>query len=228
MDGPIRKSVAPAEATQELQALDVLEVVATAKAKAAEQRAARGPFKSSSSIAPVGLDLVGKDDGADEELVMPTGGIVLPPSRRRLRGIVIGAVAFCALILAAAGIARVGHASSEPAGHDTVSASAPVTAATSTPAATAGQQPAATTTGAAPASHAPTSTAGQTAGGTDRPSTGTVHLTRPAKPGRVWLDGKKITSTSAMVSCGTHQLKVGYGRTHSIDVPCGGEIAVSK
>ncbi len=123
MDGPIRKSVAPAEATQELQALDVLEVVATAKAKAAEQRAARGPFKSSSSIAPVGLDLVGKDDGADEELVMPTGGIVLPPSRRRLRGIVIGAVAFCALILAAAGIARVGHASSEPAGHDTVSAS---------------------------------------------------------------------------------------------------------
>ena len=227
MDGPVRRSAVPAEATQELQALDVLEVVATAKAKAAE-RPARGPFKSSSSIAPVGLDLVGKDDGADDDLIVPTGGVIVPPPRRRLKGIVIGAVAFCGLILAAAGIARVGHASSEPASHDTASTGVLATT-TSSPAATAAQT-AATGVAAtpAPAGHAPANAAGATVGGSDRPSTGTVRIARPAKPGRVWLDGKKITSTSAMVSCGTHQLKVGYGRTHSIDVPCGGEIAVNR
>jgi hypothetical protein len=44
----------------------------------------------------------------------------------------------------------------------------------------------------------------------------------------VWLDGKKLSSSSALVSCGTHQVKVGRHKTHSIDVPCGGEIAVAK
>jgi hypothetical protein len=59
-------------------------------------------------------------------------------------------------------------------------------------------------------------------------STGTVKLVRPAVAGRVWLDGKKLTSPTALVSCGTHQIKVGFKARHSIDVPCGGEIAVSK
>jgi hypothetical protein len=59
-------------------------------------------------------------------------------------------------------------------------------------------------------------------------STGTVRLDRPATAGRAWLDGKKLSSSSALVTCGTHQIKVGRGRTHSIDVPCGGEIGVSR
>jgi hypothetical protein len=44
----------------------------------------------------------------------------------------------------------------------------------------------------------------------------------------VWLDGKKLSSGSSLVSCGTHQIKVGLRRAHSIDVPCGGEIGVTK
>jgi hypothetical protein len=55
-----------------------------------------------------------------------------------------------------------------------------------------------------------------------------VRIVRPAAPGRVWLDGKKLTSSSAVVSCGTHQIKVGARKGHSVDVPCNGEVAVSK
>ncbi len=62
----------------------------------------------------------------------------------------------------------------------------------------------------------------------DGNSSGTVRIDKPAKSGHVWLDGTKITSASALVSCGTHRIKVGHGRTHSIDVPCGGEIGVSR
>jgi hypothetical protein len=62
----------------------------------------------------------------------------------------------------------------------------------------------------------------------DTASTGTVRLDKPAVAGHVWLDGKKLSSKSALVSCGTHQIRVGRGRTHSVDVPCGSEIGVSK
>jgi hypothetical protein len=126
---------------------------------------------------------------------------------------VVGAIAGCALILVAAGIARVGHASSSP---DVTSSPATLPATTATATTT---FPAATLA-PAPAIPAPTSL--------DLSSTGTVRLDRPATAGHVWLDGKKLSSSSAMVSCGTHQIKVGRGRTHSVDVPCGSEIGVSK
>ncbi|MBV9948851.1 MAG: hypothetical protein JOZ69_18530, partial [Myxococcales bacterium] len=75
--------------------------------------------RAPASIAPVGLEM------ADTELLeeapvrpaaMQTGSIRVPP-RRRLGGIVIGTVAGCGLILVAAVVARVSHASS--AGHET-------------------------------------------------------------------------------------------------------------
>jgi hypothetical protein len=233
MTGPKRKAHAPVEATQELQALDVLELVETLKKapapgpEAATARSApvviRKSLTSNSSIAPVGLDLAPQRAAADEE-VNPTMEIRLPVRRRRLGGIVIGAIAGCALILVAAGIARVGHASSAP---DTASSPATTTAA------------AATTTAAAtaPSDTAPSTTSTSTitppaatgaAPGDPSSSTGTVRLDRPALPGHVWLDGKKLQAKSALVSCGTHLIKVGRGRSHSIDVPCGSEIGVSK
>ena len=218
MNIPKRKGNAPVEATQELQALDVLEIVETLKnaPRATPGNAVgRKAAGSNSSIAPVGLDLMPLRAGADEE-VNPTMEIRLPPRRRRLGGIVIAAIAGCALILVAAGIARVGHASSSPA-----PASSPVftatTAAVTPTSAPLDTAPAATST---PSSPAPASLGGSSAG--------TVRLERPAVAGHVWLDGKKLSSTSALVSCGTHQIKVGRGRTHSVDVPCGSEIGVSK
>jgi hypothetical protein len=218
MNIPKRKGNAPVEATQELQALDVLEIVETLKnAPRAAPGTASGPvvtrkaLASNSSIAPVGLDLMPQRAVADEE-INPTMEIRLPVRRRRLGGIVIAAVAGCALILVAAGVARVGHASSSP---DPASPAAiPTTTAAATPVDTA---PAATP---APGAPAPASLEGA--------STGTVRLDRPAVVGHVWLDGKKLSSKSALVSCGTHQIKVGHGRTHSVDVPCGSEIGVSK
>ncbi len=198
-----------------------------------------GSRESPTSIAPVGLEL---PDADVQEDVLPSAQQTLsirPIQARRLRGIVIGAVAGCALILVAAVVARVSRAS-DPA-HTTAIASAPAT-------------------GAAAASRAPTPGAGAPAAGapspasaaapsgaaspgardeahplaaippppTDGPVTGTLRVQRPATPGRVWLDGRKLTSGSALVSCGAHQLRVGRGRARSVQVPCGGELVVSR
>ncbi|HEY8038197.1 MAG TPA: hypothetical protein VIF15_00315 [Polyangiaceae bacterium] len=211
MDGAVRKGGAPAEATQELQAIDVLEVVETVRARSGTRKARPSP--SASSIAPVGLDLGPAVDIQDEE-VNATMQIRIPGKRRSLRGVVIGALAGCALILVAAAIARVGHASSEePLAPKQASTTAPTS--TSTPAKAAATPP------------VPNAFAPSAPGSTD-PSTGTLRLDKPAVAGRVWLDGKKLSSPSALVTCGTHKIKVGRGRTHSVDVPCGGEIGVSR
>ena len=222
MNGPPRKARVPVEATQELQALDVVEIVETLKAPGVK----RANSSSNSSIAPVGLDLRRDVGGSDDE-PMPTAGHLVPVQRRRLRGVVIAALGGCALILVAAGIARISRAASSP---DTPSAAA-ATATPDSPAATAPTTAAATAnTAASPtaAVPAPQSTPTPATAGGSAPSTGTIRLDKPATPGRVWVDGKKLSSSSAMVSCGTHQIRVGLHRKHSIDVPCGGEIGVSK
>lgn len=215
MNAPVRKPVIPAEATQELQAADVIEVLGTKTT--GKSGVTRKPLGSQSSIAPVGLDLaVGAGAGDEEEDRGTTGHVFLPAPRKRFKGLVIGVVSTCALILVAAGVARVVHASDEPASTSRASAAAPAATTPSTVAPTSTSTPT-----PAAASPAPVS-------GADGTSTGTVRLDRPAKAGHVWLDGKKLTSSSALVSCGTHRIKVGHGRTHSIDVPCGGEIGVTK
>jgi hypothetical protein len=132
--------------------------------------------------------------------------ILLPARRRKLARIVLAAVGACGLILVAAGVAHV----LRPA-VDTASAATAPAAPPPVPAPATANPPA-----AAPA--APP----------DTPQTGTVHVARPASPGKVWLDGQKLTTASATVACGDHQLKVGHGKAHAITVPCGGDLKVSR
>jgi hypothetical protein len=140
-----------------------------------------------------------------------TGSLRIPIRRRRLRGIVFATLAMCTLILVAAVVSRVGHASNEAAALPSFTTNIPSTA---TPGAPAVAAP------AAPRSAAPAAT---------EPTTGTLRIERPAAPGRVWLDGKKVTAASSVVSCGTHQLKNGLrARSHAVQIPCGGEFVVSR
>jgi hypothetical protein len=219
MGAPVRKPLV-AEATQELQAADVLGVLGTV---AATPDTPRKPVMSQSSIAPVGLDLArgaasdpGEEDDDSEDVKEPAR----PITRKRLgKTIVLMTVAACALILIAAGIARVSHASSEPAAGAQTDP-APNGAATAAPPAT-----------AAPATPPPAAQAQDPARAgapLDPSSSGTVRLGHPATPGHVWVDGKKVSASSVLVSCGTHQVKVGHARKHSVDVPCGGEIVVTR
>jgi hypothetical protein len=131
--------------------------------------------------------------------------------RRQLGGIVLGTIVVCALILVAAVIARVSHASS-PKESKAVPSALPALA---LPAAVAAPGALAQT---APPPLPPA----------EVPITGTLRFERPASPGRVWLDGKKLNANSALVSCGAHQIKVGRGRARSVQVPCGGDLVVSK
>jgi hypothetical protein len=215
MTAPTRRPVVLAEATQELQAADVVGVLGTVESGGVSTAGVALPRKSlnsQSSIAPVGLDLAhGADTGEDDDILDAPVATALPARRRRLGKIVVGAVATCAVILIAAGVARIGHASGEPSASASTSSS---------------DVPAATPIAPAPPAAAP-ATVGAAAP-SDPASAGTVRLARPTMAGHVWLDVKKISATSVLVTCGTHQLKIGHGRKHSIDVPCGGEIAVGK
>jgi hypothetical protein len=58
-------------------------------------------------------------------------------------------------------------------------------------------------------------------------ATGTLVLRRPARPGRVWLDGVKITAASTSVACGAHEIRVKGWHKHQIRVPCNGEVRVA-
>jgi hypothetical protein len=121
--------------------------------------------------------------------------------RKNYAWIVGGAVGACTLILAVALIERVAgphNAAAAPAETHPVSGPVPV-APSAAPSAT-------------PVTDVPT---------------GTLVLVRPAVPGYVWLDGKKLTGTSAVVACGPHQLKVGsFGKPRTAYIPCGAELRV--
>jgi hypothetical protein len=151
-------------------------------------------------------------DGTGAIRVEGTGSIrfrLAPSRRRKLKRIVIGTLAACGAILLAAGIVHVVHPSNDTSAYAaTNSAPAPIV-----------PDPPAITPVAAPAP-APMA---------DAPQTGTLYLLRPATAGKVWLDGQKISAASATVTCGKHQLKVGArGKAHAIDIPCGGELRVTR
>jgi hypothetical protein len=148
----------------------------------------------------------------------PDGGgtgsrrISLPPERRKnLTRIVIGALGTCGVILIAAGIAHLLR-------RDDVDT--PASAATSA----AAMPPAPAAAPASPPSM-PLPAATPT---TDAPQTGTLRLLHPAVPGKVWLDGQKITAASATVACGDHQIKIGRAKAHTVNIPCGGDVKVAK
>jgi hypothetical protein len=132
---------------------------------------------------------------------------IAKPPRRGLRGVVVGAMALSLAIL----IAALSHAP----GGDGPPATA---AAPAAPMTTVGTT--ATETTVAP--EAPrTATAEATA---TVSSSGT--LTSPGPSWPMFVDGKRITATSAIVSCGVHTVRVGNTRARKIDVPCGGTIVM--
>jgi hypothetical protein len=192
-----------------------------------DQKAPRS-LSSSASIAPVGLEVeVDPNEGALEpakEEAQQTGPFRIPMQRRRLGGVVAGTVAGCALILVAAVIARGSQASRGPA--PAAKAMNGELAAAVVPE-TGWEQPR-----QEPGPAATLGALSQTVGSTiisDVASTGTIRLQRRGAAGHVWIDGKKMTSTSALVGCGVHQIKVGArARPRPVDIPCGGEIVISK
>jgi hypothetical protein len=126
-----------------------------------------------------------------------------------LKRIVFGALGACGLILVAAGIAHAVRSNDV----DTPALAATVAPPVTPPPAAAPASPPA----AAPAAPA-----------ADSPQTGTLHLLKPATPGKVWLDGQKITVASTTVACGDHQIKIGHAKAHSISIPCGSDLKVAK
>jgi hypothetical protein len=146
----------------------------------------------------------------------------LPLRRRTLRRVVIAAVSACALILVAAGITRVVHASSEPERVVRAASAAPGPAIANGAATTPAQPAAATETAGAGG----TATPGMTA--QSAPMAGTLHLERNVTPRFVLLDGKKLSSRNEVVACGAHTIKVGHAKAHPIDVPCGGDVTVTR
>ena len=154
-------------------------------------------------------------DGTGAIRLEGTGSIrfrLAPARRKKLTRIVVATLAACGLILLAAGIAHVVRPSNDEAYAATPSPLA--SAAAVAPVAPAAQPPAAAPPPAPVA---------------DTPQTGTLRIQHPATPGKVWLDGEKISAASATVACGKHQLKIGaHGKARAIDIPCGGELKVAR
>jgi hypothetical protein len=147
--------------------------------------------------------------------------IPLPARLLRLRRVVIGTLLGCGLILVAAGIARLSRDGTSPAPPERdllLNRRFPASPGperspelTSLPAAAPPPMPAGP---------------GGTATATDpaRETMGTLRLEPYMTPRWIWFDGKRLTSRSERVPCGTHQFKVGHGQARSIEVPCGGEL----
>jgi hypothetical protein len=245
MQGGSKQGARSAEATQELLAADVLEVVEAApappRAETTQELLAadvmevvqpRGPDYSASSIAPVGIDLppmrAPRMSDDEQEEYNPTREL-RAIQRRRLAPVVVGAVAVCAVILLAAGVVRLSHSGDGPvanaAQQTTVTiASKPTSTTTSTSTSTSTFSPITAAAKAALPTSTPTPTSAPVGG--DAPTTGTILLGRAS---RVWLDGKRLNGTSALVRCGSHRIKLGvYAKSRPIDVPCGGEVTVKR
>lgn len=180
---------------------------------------------SVSSLRPVGISVRGNDPDRTYETLSNEWGN--SERRRRLARVVVGAVAACGVILAAAGVRVVAGlvpsslaASMPPAvAHAQVPAESPPTpVAAPEPVAA---SPADPRPPAQPANGSPLKSAA--------PTMGTLILDHPASPGHVWIDGERLTGEYPTVACGKHEIRVGlHGHPHPIDVPCGGDLHVSR
>ncbi|MGH7434120.1 MAG: hypothetical protein ACRENE_00430 [Polyangiaceae bacterium] len=122
----------------------------------------------------------------------------------------------CGFILVAAVVARAMHPrDASPAPSASTSADLPTSGAPSASAAPSAAPAASAMQSAAPAPP-------------PAPTTGTVVFDRPATPGKVWIDGKKISSRSVDIPCGTHKIKIGYGKTKPVTLTCGAELHLSR
>ena len=233
------------EATQEIDVGDVLEVSELAP------RALRD-VGSSPSIRPVGLDLKlaelqkqliassqsalgGECDanhiaGVGEE----TCQIRLVARRKELSRYVIGAVAIsCAILIAS----FVKHTASADVRFAAPASNHAPTADVAPPVRTAGTASSgearfgAPTPNQIPVADIPPPPAvspfpATQAATTVESASGTLRFA-VARSAWIWVDGKRLAGTSAIVSCGKHQVKVGYNSRHTVAVPCGAEVVVS-
>jgi hypothetical protein len=204
---------APAGSTQELLASDVLEVV----------QQPRRAEHSASSIAPVGIDLPPMRPAAtsaeEQEEYNPTREL-RAMQRRHLGPVVVATVAVCGVILLVAGINRFSPADATRAANAAQETTVTVVSRPASTPATASKPVSVAPTTATPKAISTSTVAG------DAPTTGTIVFD---KAGKVWLDGKRLSGTSAMVRCGSHRVKLGpFAKSRAIDVPCGGEITVKK
>jgi hypothetical protein len=173
----------------------------------------RGPDVRGDVLQVIPRHAPGGPDG-----VLGTGSVSvrlqLPPARRRgLTRIVVATLSACGLILVAAAVTHVARPSSDPSAY-----------------AATGNAPAVTAAAPVAAPPAPAAPAASPAATADlAPQTGTLHLAKPSLTGKVWLDGQKLTTATATVTCGKHQLKVGaHGKPRTLDVPCGGDVKVAR
>lgn len=195
---------AQAESTQELGASDVIEVIEMA------------------SAAPAGIDIEFPAPPDPEEWRL-TRELCAQPARRNLQSVVVAAVGLCGVILIAAAGIRVASASDAPTVNAMRSAPEAKLKTTSVP----GSSPAARAPNASPL--AVTIPAALPAA-PEKPTTGTLLLDGSARAGGgAWLDGRKLTASSALVACGPHRIKFGpWSRARTVDVPCGAEVHVSR
>lgn len=176
---------------------------------------------SVASLRPVGLSVRANDPDRTYEALSNEWDI--SERRRRLARVVVGAVAVCGVILAAAGVRLV--VSRAPS----TLAETPPSAAVRSPTESVGMPVAASEPAPEPAAD-PQATQSRSGAPLKNAATmGTLVLEHPAIAGHVWLDGERLTGESLTVACGRHEIRVApHGRAHPIDVPCGGNVRVSR
>jgi hypothetical protein len=188
------------DGTQEVAAVDILEETPLVDASADEipiEVELAPPPQGPTSLAPLSVSVLPSPRPAAES-TFKIDAVRVP--RRRLGGVVTGAMAMAVCILVVAGVRASMASPVEPA--------PPPVAATLPPV-----QP------------APAAQPWKTASATDSSSTsGTV----TSRGGALFIDGARISAKSALVSCGHHQVKAGRGKPHDVDVPCGGAVVVDR
>jgi hypothetical protein len=144
--------------------------------------------------------------GIDVEAADAEDPAPLAARRRELTRYVIGAVALACVILVASVAKRTSHADAPSSAGNSVRAE-PVTVRTHVP----GEASPLTPAVAKPAA-----------------GTGAGLIRFATQPGWAWLDGQQLSATSAFVPCGSHQVQIGGEEQHDVDVPCGGEVVVTR
>jgi hypothetical protein len=187
--------------TQEIAAGDILE----------ETPIEASPRGEVPSIWPLSFDAVPAPEAS-------TFKITVSP-KRRLRGVVLGAMCISLSILAVAALSQVPTSpSSAPA--------TPPALATPSPDRPADNPPTVSPTPAESTPSSGGSAAWVTASQPVASRSGTITLTETAS--RLFIDGKRITATSAIVSCGPHTVRVGWSKPRQVVVPCGATVLVDR
>ena len=202
-----------AEGTQEIRAVDILEehpVVAAANAPEPadipiDEGEPEEPRSTASSIAPFALEIELPHVQQHRPLAPSDSSGTSEVSfatrvkpTRRLRAVVEITMAASLLIIAAGAV----RAHLSPTNDEPPTIVLPAAAAA-----------------------APLAPAQETKPAEPLPTTGTLTRVTRAK---LTVDGVPITAPSALVPCGSHVVKVGAEKARTVDVPCGGSLAIDQ